>query len=95
MILRCVRRATELAWQAGDLAAAEWALRQGLLVMPGEEELWRGLVSVRLAQNRAAAAQAVEEMVAALRATRRSARLRRATRDLLRRSGLPVPGRRR
>lgn len=94
-VLRCVRRVMELSWQAGDLATAEWALRQGLLVMPGEEELWRGLVSVRLSQSRAAAAQVVDEMVVTLRATRRSTRLRRATRDLLRRAGLAVGGRRR
>lgn len=87
LAIRAVRRDAELALAAGDPVRAEWALRQGLVLLPRWEILWRMLLQFQRDHHREVIPRTVDEMVAALAAGPGRTRPEPATRKLLVRLG--------
>jgi hypothetical protein len=77
---RAARRYAALAVAADDPVRAEWALRQGLMLLPEREALWRALLEFQLEHRRQAAPRTARELATALAGRRR---LEPATRRLL------------
>jgi hypothetical protein len=66
MVVRAVHRDAELARAAGDLARAEWAMRQGLVLLPRAQRLWRLLLQFQAEHHQEAVGPTVERMKAVL-----------------------------
>jgi hypothetical protein len=61
------RRLAVLALSRGDLAQAEWALRQGIALTPSAEVLWRDLLRLLGGNDPQTASRLADEMYVVLR----------------------------
>lgn len=82
LVIRAVHRDVDLAKTAGDVARAEWAMRQGLVLLPRLQSLWRSMLEFQAEYHRDAVGSTVERMTAVL-AVSGPARLDPETRKLV------------
>jgi hypothetical protein len=83
LVVHAVHRDTELSRAAGDLARTEWAIRQGLVLLPRSQDLWRMLLQFQAEHQPEAVGPTVERMKAVLA----GAKLDPETRKLVSRLG--------
>ncbi|MEU3274323.1 bacterial transcriptional activator domain-containing protein [Saccharomonospora sp. NPDC006951] len=65
-VVRVVRRTAEVAASSGDLDTVEWAIRQGLTLLPRVEGLWRTLVMFCREYHRPGLGELAEHMYTTL-----------------------------